>query len=171
MSAVLIFANNREITELFQYFLASFFLYRVVKRRFVILNMLLKVYHTIRKSTCKKKQFHFISTTCNRIFYGCSKLKIFYSETYLYSKTSFNSETFWYSEESLHSKTFSYLEIRDIGIFRHMFIFRVTLFHDKRSNDLRYSDARVMHKLCLSLHVMERVMRRETAYLIRNCTG
>ena len=147
--------------------MASFtFLYRVVKRLFVILNMLLKVYLTIRKSTYKKKQFHFINTTCNGIFYGCSKLKILYSEAFLYSKTFFNSETFW---GILTSRDI--FIIRDICIFRDILIFRVTLFHDRWSNDLRYNDVRVMHKLCFFLHAMERLMQRETAYLIHNVTG
>ena len=30
---------------------------------------------------------------------------------------------------------------------------RIVLFHDTRSNDSRSSDARFMHKLCLSLNV------------------
>ena len=45
---------------------------------------------------------------------------------------------------------------------------RIVLFHDTRSNDSQFSDARFMHKLCFSLdgNTMTRVMRGHNLYLI-----
>ena len=37
---------------------------------------------------------------------------------------------------------------------------RVILFHNTRSNNARF-----MHKLCLSLHAMNRLMREEAVYM------
>ena len=40
----------------------------------------------------------------------------------------------------------------------------VALFYDTQSNDSQSIDAQLMHKLCPSLHDMNRLVRKETAY-------
>ena len=42
---------------------------------------------------------------------------------------------------------------------------KVALFHDVRSSNSRSNNARFMNKLCLSLHVTNRLTQGETAYI------
>ena len=57
-------------------------------------------------------------------------------------------------------ETFSYFS-STCHLDRDPSILEVVLFHDTRSNDSLSNDVQFMHKLCLSLRVMTRLMREE----------